>query len=113
MQSISAHIFCTFIDRFHERNSEFAHNHLDLNDIDWQRMVDLSRSKKLDLANPLTFSGKPLLQVCIENENSNDGRWHLKTLMELLLKVEECNPNIYDMDQKLTLLTYCYENKKH
>ena len=38
-----------------------------------------------DLKQPKTDSGKSLLQVCIENENTVKNTWQLKSLMKLLL----------------------------
>lgn len=57
---------------------------LDLNDINWQRLILNSIEQGLDLSEPLDDGGKPLLQICIDNENK-DGRWQLKDLMRLLL----------------------------
>ena len=59
----------------------------------------------------MTDGGKPLLQVCIENENDNG--WQLKKLMQILLEKSQTDPNINDKKNQYTLLTFCYKNKKH
>ena len=51
---------------------------------------------ELDLTAPITDSGKPLLQVCIENEDSDTGQWQLKELMQILLTKCQSDPNIHD-----------------
>lgn len=103
VQSITAHVFLTFINRCYTRDAEFVLKHLDLNDIDWDRMIEITRlkysdRKDSDLRRPVTISGKPLLQVCIENENEEDGSWQLKRLTKLLLHQPEFDPNSYDME---------------
>ena len=61
-----------------------------------------------------TKGGKPLLQVCIENETTvgDKTKWDLKILMKLLLH-EGFDPNQYDIDQKCCMLTHSYKMKKH
>ena len=52
-----------------------------------------------------TIGGKPLLQVCIENE-INDQKddiqksWDLKKLMVLLLTIIKLDPNIQEIEKK-------------
>ena len=76
--------------------------------IDWRQLVKNSYKSKLDLIKPLTDGGKPLLQVCIENETP-DGQWQLEDLMRTLLTNDlvKCDPNIYDIRNELTLLSFC------
>ena len=49
-----------------------------------------------------------MLQVCIENETP-DGQWQLEDLMRTLLTndLTKCDPNIYDIRNELTLLSFC------
>lgn len=65
-----------------------------------------------------TLGGKPLLQVCIENEINDekedpDKRWDLKKLMVLLLTIIGLDPNEQEIEGKQSLLSYCYMKKKH
>lgn len=89
---------------------------MDLNDIDWIQLIINSTTNDLNLRTPVTDGGKPLLQVCIDNENSaEDGMWQLKDMMLALLKYTDKNQqkidvNVFDYSDKLTLLSYCYKN---
>ena len=58
-----------------------------------------------------TIGGKRLLQICIDNENTEN--FKLKDLMEKLLKRKLCDPNVMDFEDEWTLLTYALNNKKH
>ena len=114
LKAISVHGFCNFIDRMSVKDANFVKEKLDLTGIDWNQLVKNSHKSKLDLKTPLTDGGKPLLQVCIENETP-DGQWQLQDLMTTLLTNDKskCDPNIYDGGDELTLLSFCSVHKKH
>jgi hypothetical protein len=95
------------------RQKEFVWDHLNLNDINWDQMINNSRTKEKDLKNPTIENGKSLIQVCIENENTERGTWQLKDLMKSLLKIEELEVNIFDDKQEFNLLSFCYKEKRH
>lgn len=78
LKTITAHTFLTFIDQNFSRDPDFVINKLDLNDIQWSKLIKNSRAEKLDLVRPVIDGGKPLLQVCIDNENHKNGMWQLK-----------------------------------
>lgn len=111
--TVSVRSFLTFINKVSSRDPKYVRDKLDLNDIDWERLVENSKESGKDLETGLTDGGKPLLQVCIENEDSETKRWQLEPLMKILLKVDELNPNILDEAKEYTMLSYSYMNKKH
>lgn len=78
----------------------------------WTNLISNSEMEALNLVQPVTDGGKPLLQVCIDNE-SEDGMWQLRDMMKCLLQRAELNPNVMDFSEKHTMLSYCYVNKKH
>jgi hypothetical protein len=83
---ISAHNFLTFVNRIFNRDKKYIFENLDFNDINWATMITNSfEGDKFKKFGPMTEGGKPLLQVCIENENPETKTWQLKKLMELLL----------------------------
>jgi hypothetical protein len=59
-------------------------------------MIRNSYKKALDLTEPKTEAGKPLLQICIDNENSDRETWQLKNLMKILLHYIDLNPDVDD-----------------
>ena len=77
-------------------------------------MIKNSYTKELDLKDHSKIEGgKSLLQVCIENENTEQETWQLKELMKCLLQHEDTELDIMDHNDEWKLLTFCYKNKKH
>lgn len=84
---VSIHLFCSFLNKNFMRSDEFVWQYFDLNNIDWNRMIRISRFKGLDLKQAkATDSEKSLLQICIENEKSDGSLWQLEKLMKTLLE---------------------------
>ena len=72
----------------------------------------------------MTTFGKPLLQVCIENEESpfdydihitkkDQSIWQLQELMKILLVEYKCDPNIKNADKKYYLISCCIMHQKY
>ena len=96
------------MNRNFTREKEFVWDGLNLNDINWDRMIENSTTKGKDLKNPKIEGGKSLFQVCIENENTERGTWQLKDLMKSLLNIEEIELNIMDCKEEYNLLSFCH-----
>jgi hypothetical protein len=112
--TLSVHSFLGFINKVALRDYQYVIHNLDLNDIDWERLILNSKdAKRNEKQGQYTDGGKPLLQVCIDNEDVDTKKWQLKRLMELLLKEKDCDHNILDENKDFTMLSYCYMNKKH
>ena len=91
-----------------QRNRQLVLRHFNLDDVNWERLIENSQIKYKDSnenRKPVSDFGKSLLQICIENEDKNG--WQLKDLMIRLLKDYNCDPNIMDFYEDKTLLTYC------
>lgn len=111
VMSVSSHSFLTFIDQNYCRDPKYVLDKLDFNDIRWENLVKKSREEGLNMKQAVTDGGKPLLQVCIDNEHI-DGSWQLKQLMKLLL-AEGVDPNVSDFEEQYRMLSYSLMNKKH
>lgn len=87
-------------------------------------MIENSRREgKSVKGRPTTEGGKPLLQVCIENEQA-EGKWKLKGCMESLLmedKLEDdvvdlmedkCDPNTLTLFDEYNMISYCVIHSK-
>lgn len=96
VRDITIHDFCSFLEANYVKDPEFNKEFLDLSDIDWQQMIYNSRSYNLDFKNPKTIHGKSLLQVFIDNYDSQRGTRHLNILIELLFKQKEFVIDISD-----------------
>lgn len=75
--TISVHSFLTFINKVHLRDPKYVRDKIDMNDIDWERMVQNSLLDKKDLKEGMTDGGKSLIQVIIENEDNETQKWQL------------------------------------
>ena len=92
---------------------------IDFKEINWERLIENSFEQRLfkydkngkpKIINATTRGNKPLLQVCIDNENKDN--WHLQELMILLFTTSGCDPNVLDFKQEYSLPTYCHMNRK-
>ena len=112
--TVSVHAFLGFINKVHSRDPTYVAKYLDLNDIDWDKLIKNSEAygKTFDKDGKID-SGKPILQVCIENEDTEHKTWQLRPLMERILKLKNCNPNILDEYGEKTMLMYSLYKKKH
>ena len=93
LDSVSAHQFLSFMDTNQTRNMDHVLNNFNFDNVNWYLMVENSfrdqNRRRVPMTQPMTDFGHPLLQVCIDNEESiyeremngsdkklkNEGKW--------------------------------------
>ena len=111
LNTLTAHAFLTFVDQNFKRDPNYVYENIDMNDIKFDTLISNSKEFGLEFKDGVTGGGKPLLEVCITNEQEN-GKWQLEKMMEELIDAG-ADPNMHDYSEQYTLLSYAYINKKH
>lgn len=99
LNQIGAHTFCEFIHKIFMHDDKQVWKYFDLNDIDWHQLVRNMEHQIEDNQYDKINGQIPLLQILIDNENSEKESWQLEGLFdEVFRHLNKLRLNLKIMD---------------